>query len=97
MPNKPDATLISLVVGMFLSLLVCIGLLGFMGLRSNTQEYRFDIMREDYTRRIEMQSRDYETRYNRLQEQMSTLQFTTDKRQHLLEEQLLMYRNENKH
>lgn len=96
MKNKPDVTLMSLVVGMFISLLICIGTLGYFGYQMSRQDYKYEIIREEFTRRIEMQSRDYETRHNRLQEQMSTLQFTMDKRQHLLEEQLQTFRSENK-
>ena len=68
--------------------------MGYFAWSVTKSDYKYDILREDYTRRLEMQSRDYEMRYNRLQEQMTSLQFTIDKRQHLLEEQLQMYRSE---
>lgn len=88
MKNKPDVTLMTLVVGMFISLLICICTMGYFAYKVTNVDYKYGIIKEDYTRKIEMQDRDYEIRYNRLQEQMSTLQFTTDKRIHLLEEQL---------
>lgn len=94
MRDKPDVTLMALVVGMFISLLICICLMGYSAFNIGRTDYRYDVMQQDYTRRIELQSRDYEIRSNRLQEQMTTLQFTTDKRVRLLEEQLQMYRNE---
>jgi len=94
MQNKPDVTLMTLVVGMFISLLICICTMGYFAYKVSSVDYKYEIIKEDYTRKIETQNRDYEIRYNRLQEQMSTLQFTTDKRVHLVEEQLQMYRSE---
>lgn len=96
MTNKPDVTLMTLVVGMFISLLICICTMGYFAYKVTSVDYRYEVIREDYTQKIEMQNRDYEIRYNRLQEQMSTLQFTMDKKQRLLEEQLQMYRNEKR-
>lgn len=96
MTNKPDVTLMTLVVGMFISLLICICTMGYFAYKVTSVDYKYEIIQEDYTRKIEMQSREYEARYNRLQEQMSSLQFTTEKRQRLLEEQLQMYRNEKR-
>lgn len=96
MRNKPDVTLMALVVGMFISLLICICTMGYFAYKVTNVDYKYELIQEDYTRKIEMQRQDYETRYNRLQEQMSTLQFTTEKRQHLLEEQLQMYHNEKR-
>jgi len=97
MPSeKPDVAMMTLVVGMFISLLICICTMGYFAYKITSVDYRYDIIREEYTRKIEMQNRDYELRYNRLFEQMSTFQFTTDKRMHLLEEQLQQYRSEKK-
>lgn len=96
MKNKPDVTLMALVVGMFISLLICICVMGYFAYNIGNVDYRYEVMEQDYTRRLEMQSRDTEIRVNRLQEQMTTLQFTTDKRVRLLEEQLQMYRNEKR-
>lgn len=94
MTNKPDVTLMTLVVGMFISLLICICTMGYFAYKVTSVDYKYELIQEDYTRKIEMQNREYETRYNRLQEQMSTLQFTSDKRDRLFQEQLQMYRNE---
>lgn len=96
MRNKPDVTLMTLVVGMFISLLICICTMGYFAYKVTSGDYRYELIRDDYTQKFEMQNRDYEIRYNRLQEQMTTLQFTTDKRVRLLEEQLQMYRNEKR-
>ena len=96
MTNKPDVTTLTLVVGMFISLLICICTMGYFAYKVTSVDYKYEIIQEDYTRKIEMQSREYEARYNRLQEQMSSLQFTQEKRQRLLEEQLQMYRNEKR-
>lgn len=94
MNNKPNVTLMALVVGMFISLLICMSTMAFFGYRMTSSDYKYDIMREEYTRRIEVQGRDYDTRYNRLQDQIYSLQFSTDKKYRLLEEQLQMYRTE---
>jgi hypothetical protein len=92
MDYKPTVSVLSF--GLVVSLLFCLSIIGLHVYRGSTSDYRYDIITEDFTRRLDLQNREYEVRYNRLQEQMSTLTFTTDKRIHLLEEQLQMYRNE---
>lgn len=94
--DKPDVTLMALVVGMFISLLICLSTMGYFAYKVTGVDYKYEIITEDYTRRIGLQSRDYEMRYNRLQEQISTLQFTSAKRIHLLEEQLQLLRNDKR-
>lgn len=94
MRDKPDVTLMALVVGMFISILICISVMGYFAFNIGNVDYKYEVMQQDYTRRIEMQNRDNDIRINRLQEQITTMQFTTEKRMRLLDEQLQQYRNE---
>lgn len=94
MAREHNATLISLVVGMFISLLVCMSILGYAALSRDNSEYRYEILREDYTRKLQNVKRESEIKTNRLQEQINELQFTTSKRIALLDEQVRMYRSE---
>ena len=94
MAREHNATLISLVVGMFISLLVCKSILGYAVLSRDNSEYRYEILREDYTRKLQNVQRESEIKTTRLQEQINELQFTTSKRIALLDEQVRMYRSE---
>jgi hypothetical protein len=96
MNRANDLTLISLVVGMFIALLVCMSILGYSVLHANNNDYKYEILQEDYTRKIANMQRDSEVRVGRFQEQLNALQFTSGKRIELLEEQVRMYRNETR-
>lgn len=98
MTRKHDlhTTLLCLVVGMFISLLVSMSLLGYTAFRTTNAEHRYEILQEDYTRKIQNIQRDTDIRIGRLQEQMNSLQFSSSKRIELLEEQVRMYRNETR-
>lgn len=96
MAREHDLTLISLVVGMFISLLICMGMLGYAITKNGNDGYRYEILQEDFTRKLQNVQRESEIKTNRLQMQINELQFTTSKRIELLDEQIRMYRNETR-
>lgn len=94
MLREHSLALISLVAGVFISLLVCTSIVGYAVFRNDNTGYRYEILQEEYTRKLQGVMRDSEIKTNRLQEQMNELQFTTSKRIELLDEQVRMYRND---
>ena len=93
MAKANDIALMSMVVGMFLALLVCIGVVGYYAYRVTDTDYRYNILKREYTELIYNAQRDNDIRYNRLQDQMYSMQYTYNKKIELLEEQLKLYRD----
>ena len=94
MLREHSLALLSLTAGVFFSLLVCTSIVGYAVFRNDNTGYRYEILQEEYTRKLQGVMRDSEIKTNRLQEQMNELQFTTSKRIELLDEQVRMYRND---
>lgn len=94
MLREHSLALIALVAGVFFSLLVCTSIVGYGVFKNDNTGYRYEILQEEYTRKLQGVIRDSEIKTNRLQEQMNELQFTTSKRIELLDEQIRMYRND---
>lgn len=91
-----EMTLIGIVSAMFLTNLVLIGLLIMYASRLTDTDYRYELLKEDYTRLIQQSDRDWNMRYGRVQEQLSDLQFTMDKRFGLIEDREYLKRHSQK-
>lgn len=94
MARTHELTLIGLVSAMFLTNLVLIGLLVSYAARVTNNDYKYEILKEDYTRLIQQVERDQEMRLGRVQEQISNIQFTMDRRFGLIEDREFLERNE---
>lgn len=88
-----EMTLIGIVSAMFLTNLVLIGLLIMYASRLTDTDYRYELLKEDYTRLIQQSDRDWNMRYGRVQEQLSDLQFTMDRRFGLIEDREYLKRH----
>ena len=91
-----EMTLIGTVSAMFLTNLVLIGLLIMYASRLTDTDYRYELLKEDYTRLIQQSDRDWNMRYGRVQEQLSDLQFTMDRRLGLIEDREYLKRHSQK-
>lgn len=91
-----EMTLIGIVSAMFLTNLVLIGLLIMYASRLTDTDYRYELLKEDYTRLIQQSDRDWNMRYGRVQEQLSDLQFTMDRRFGLIEDREYLKRHSQK-
>lgn len=70
----------------FLTNLVLIAILVLFAYKQNNNNYQYDILREDYTRRITELERMHDIKVGRLQEQLSNIQFTMDRRFELIDD-----------
>ncbi|WP_278939082.1 hypothetical protein [Pseudomonas helleri] len=94
-----ELTVLSFVAGIFLLLLVCVGFVGSTIYAGNKVDVdkRYDVQQQEYTRLISQTNRENEIRYNRLQEQINSIQFTSSRRIELLEDEIrLLKKNNNK-
>lgn len=94
-----ELTVLSFVAGIFLLLLVCVGFVGSTIYAGNKVDVdkRYDVQQQEYTRLISQTNRENEIRYNRLQEQINSIQFTSSRRIELLEDEIrLLKKNKNK-
>ena len=89
-----ELTLIGLVSAMFLTNLVLIGLLISYAAKLTDSDYRYELLKEDYTRLIQQSERDWDMKYGRVQEQLSDIQFTMDRRFGLIEDREFLKRND---
>lgn len=93
MARTHELTLIGLVSAMLLTNLVLIGLLVSYAARVTNNDYKYEILKEDYTRLIQQVESDQEIRLGRVQEQISNIQFTMDRRFGLIEDREFLERN----
>lgn len=68
------------------ALLFCIYLLAFPTYKNKTGQLELEVAKQDYQRQLSAIDRKYETKINNLQEQITSLQFISDKRYELLDE-----------
>lgn len=86
MARTNEITLIGMVSATFLTNIVLICVIIFFAYKQNNNSYQYDILREDYTRRIAQVQREHEVRIGRLQEQINSIQFTMDRRFEFIED-----------
>lgn len=68
------------------ALLFCICLLAFPAYNNKTGQLELEVAKQDYQRQLSAIDRKYETKINNLQEQITSLQFISNKRYDLLDE-----------
>jgi Tfp pilus assembly protein PilE len=86
MTRKHEWPLIVIGSGLVIALLVCILLLAFPAYNNKTSQLELEIAKQEYTRQIAAMDRKYEQKVNNLQEQLNTLQFISNKRYDLIED-----------
>lgn len=96
MTRTQDLTLIGLVSAMFLTNLILIGLIASYAIRVTNADYRYELLKEDYTRLIHRLEMNQDIKIGRIQEQIRGVQFIMDKRFGLIDEKASLNPN-NKH
>lgn len=86
MARNTDWTLVSAVGALLIALLVCMSLLAFPSYNNKTSQMELEVVRQDYQRQLMAIDRKYETKINNLQEQLSALQFVSNKRYDLMDD-----------
>lgn len=94
MTRKHEWPLIVIGSGLVVALLVCILLLAFPAYNNKTSQLELEVAKQEYTRQIAAMDRKYETKINSLQEQINTLQFISNKRYDLLDDDMKRMRRE---
>lgn len=85
-----EMAVLSFVAGIFLLLLVCVGFVG-SSIYSNNKvdiDLRYEVQQQEYTRLINQTARDNDIKFNRLQEQINTNQFTSQRRVELIDDEI---------
>lgn len=94
MTRKHEWPLIVIGSGLVVALLVCILLLAFPAYNNKTSQLELEVAKQEYTRQIAAMDRKYETKINSLQEQINTLQFISNKRYDLLDDDMKRMKRE---
>ncbi|AHJ87348.1 hypothetical protein phiPsa374_088 [Pseudomonas phage phiPsa374] len=94
MTRKTDWPLITAVGSLLAALLVCICLLAFPAYNNKTGQLELEVAKQDYQRQLSAIDRKYESKINNLQEQLSALQFISNKKTDLLDDDVKRNRRE---
>ncbi|CUR44303.1 hypothetical protein VCM_00084 [Pseudomonas phage VCM] len=86
MTRKTEWPLITAVGGLLAALLVCICLLAFPVYNNKTGQLELEVTKQDYQRQLQNLDRKYESKINNLQEQLTALQFISNKKTDLLDD-----------
>lgn len=86
MTRKTEWPLITAVGGLLAALLVCMCLLAFPVYNNKTGQLELEVTKQDYQRQLQAIDRKYETKINNLQEQLTALQFISNKKTDLLDD-----------
>jgi peptidoglycan hydrolase CwlO-like protein len=94
MTRKTEWPLITAVGGLLAALLVCICLLAFPVYNNKTGQLELEVAKQDYQRQLSAIDRKYESKINNLQEQLSALQYISNKKTDLLDDDVKRNRRE---
>jgi Tfp pilus assembly protein PilE len=94
MTRKHDWPLIIIGGGLVIALLVCILLLAFPAYNNKTSQLELEVAKQEYTRQYAAMDRKYEQKVNNLQEQLNTIQFISNKRYDLLDDDVKRMKRE---
>jgi hypothetical protein len=94
MTRKTDWPLVTAVGGLLVALLVCICLLAFPVYNNKTGQVELEVAKQEYTRQVAAIDRKYEAKVNSLQEQINTLQFVSNKRYDLMDDDIKRMKRE---
>lgn len=94
MTRKTEWPLITAVGGLLAALLVCMCLLAFPVYNNKTGQLELEVTKQDYQRQLQNLDRKYESKINNLQEQLTALQFISNKKTDLLDDDVKRTRRE---
>lgn len=86
MTRTTDWTIVSAIGALLAALLVCILLLALPAYNNKTGQAELEVAKQDYQRQLSVIDRKYESKINSLQEQLTSLQFISGKRNDLMDE-----------
>lgn len=86
MTRNTEWPLITAVGGLLAALLVCICLLAFPVYNNKTGQLELEVAKQDYQRQLSAIDRKYESKINSLQEQVTGMQFISNKRYDLMDD-----------
>lgn len=88
MTRNTDWPIVSSIGALLIALLVCICLLAFPVYNNKTSQLELEVAKQDYQRQLSAIDRKYESKINSLQEQISGLQFISNKRYDLMDDDI---------
>lgn len=94
MTRKQDWPVVACIFGLVALLLVCILLIAFPAYNNKTSEAELLVAKQEYSRQIAGVEKKYEQKVNNLQEQINTLQFISNKRYDLMDEDMKRLKRE---
>ena len=94
MTRKQDWPVVAAIGALLIALLVCICLLAFPVYNNKTGQVELEVAKQDFSRRVEAIERKYEQKVNSLQEQINTLQFISNKRYDMMDEDVKRLKRE---
>lgn len=86
MTRKAEWPYVAVIFGLLVTLLVCIMLLAVPIYKNNAEKMEIEVVKQDYQRQLASTDRKYESKINNLQEQINTLQFVSNKRYDLMDD-----------
>lgn len=86
MTRTTDWTIVSAIGALLAALLACILLLALPSYNNKTGQAELEVAKQDYQRQLSVIDRKYESKINSLQEQLTSLQFISGKRNDLMDE-----------
>lgn len=94
MTRKQDWPMVSAIGALLIALLVCICLLAFPAYNNKTSQVELEVAKQDFSRKLESVERKYEQRVNNLQEQLNTIQFVSNKRYDIMDDDIKRLKRE---
>lgn len=94
MTRKQDWPVVAAIGALLIALLVCILLLAFPAYNNKTGQQELEVAKQEYTRQTAAMDRKYEAKVNSLQEQLNTLQFVSNKRYDLMDDDMKRMKRE---
>ncbi len=94
MTRTQDWSMVAAIGALLIALLVCILLLAFPAYNNKTGQLELEVAKQEYTRQVAAMDRKYEQKINNLQEQVNTLQFVSNKRYDLTEDDVKRMKRE---
>ena len=88
MARTQDWPMVAAIGALLVALLVCIFLLAFPAYNNKTSQVELEVVKQEYTRQLNMLERKYEQKVNSLQEQINTLQFIANKRYDMMDDDM---------
>ena len=88
MTRTQDWPMVAAIGALLVALLVCIFLLAFPAYNNKTSQVELEVVKQEYTRQLNMLERKYEQKINGLQEQINTLQFIANKRYDMMDDDM---------